>query len=144
MKLTVKCPQCGGNNRFTVERVIDGPLCAACRRPLAGQIVRFEQQDFDYLVKHAPLPVLIDYYASWCGPCRTLGPVLEDLAARYRDRMLVAKLDIDTVPLLAERFSIRSVPTMQVFNRAKLVDTLVGALPPAALEARLKSVLGLV
>jgi len=143
MKLTVKCPQCGGNNRFAVDRIADGPLCAACRQSLAGRIVNFEQQDFDGIVKHAPLPILIDYYASWCGPCRSLAPVLETIAERHREHLIVAKLDIDTAPILAERFAIRSVPTMQVFNRSKLVDTIVGALQPAALENRLKAVCGL-
>lgn len=142
MKLTVKCPQCGGNNRFELERLADGPICAACRQSLVGLVVKFEQQDFDYIVKHAPRPLLIDYYAPWCGPCRALGPVLEEIAARYRSRLIVAKLDIDSSPVLAERFAIRSVPTMQIFNRAKLVDTIVGALAAGDLDARLQKTLG--
>ncbi|MCH9694080.1 MAG: thioredoxin [Gammaproteobacteria bacterium] len=97
--------------------------------------VKITDQSFDTEVLHASEPVLVDLWAEWCGPCRAIAPILEELADDYQGKIKVTKLDIDSNPETAARFSVRSIPTLLLFDKGELVDSTVGVQPKAALEA---------
>ena len=91
--------------------------------------------DFDEVVSSATAPVLVDFYADWCGPCKVLAPVVEELAAEYADRVDVRKVDVEAEPQLAERFGIRSIPTLMLFKDGEARETLLGAVAKPQLAA---------
>lgn len=95
--------------------------------------------DFDAAVLQSPEPVLVDFWATWCGPCRRLAPVVEQLATEYAGALRVAKVDVDAQPEVAQRYGIQSIPTLLFFKRGAVVDQAVGALPKAVLEAKIKA-----
>jgi thioredoxin 1 len=95
-------------------------------------------QDFDTLVLNSTEPVLVDFWAEWCGPCKRLGPIVEELAAEHAGRLRVAKVNVDEQPELGQRFAVQSIPTLLFFKGGKLVDRAVGALPKGVLETKIK------
>ncbi len=99
--------------------------------------VQLEEATFDEYVKGADRPVLVDFWAEWCGPCKAMEPVLEEVASREADRMLVAKVDVDANPDLATRFGIMAIPTMILFVGGKEVYRIRGAMPAPALMKRI-------
>ncbi len=103
-------------------------------------MVDADAQTFEAEV-NATVPVVIDFWAAWCGPCRMISPVLEDLAGRHAGHLKVVKVDVDANPTLASRFAAQSIPLLVVFRNGHEVDRIVGALPRAALEQRLGPVL---
>jgi thioredoxin 1 len=102
-------------------------------------IVAVTDADFDETVMQADKPVLVDFWAAWCGPCRVVAPVLEEIAAERRDRLTVAQLNIDENPAIAAQHGIMSIPTMKLFRGGEVVKTIVGARPKADLEKELDS-----
>jgi thioredoxin 2 len=128
------------SNRLPAARVGDRAKCAACKAPLlplARPVALASAQDFDELVRDSTAPVLVDFWAAWCGPCRTLAPELEKLARERTGRLVVAKVDTEALPALAARFGIQSIPTMIVFRGGKEAERLSGAMPAGAIAARL-------
>lgn len=100
------------------------------------------ERNFEPVVLRADQPVLVDFYATWCGPCRMLAPVLEQLAAEFAGRITFAKVDVDAAPELAARYQITGVPTLLLFQNGRVVDEVVGLVPLGALRARLRAVAG--
>jgi thioredoxin 2 len=114
--------------------------CAACKAPLlplARPIAVASANDFDELVRDSPGPILVDFWAAWCGPCRTVAPELEKLARERAGTVIVAKVDTEQLPDVAGRFGIRSIPTMIVFRGGKEAARLSGAMPASAIAERL-------
>ncbi len=134
MPTRVDCPACGAPNRLAPNPT-GRPRCSACRATLPW-IVDATSTDFDAEVDSA-LPVVVDLWAPWCGPCRTVGPALERIARDNAGSMKLVKVDVDTAPDIAARFDARSIPTMLVMRRGEVLERLVGALPPPELTRRI-------
>lgn len=118
----------------------DKARCAACKAPLlplARPVAVASAEDFDELVRDGPAPVLIDFWADWCAPCRMVGPELEKVARQRAGTLIVAKVDTEALPDVAQRFGIRSIPTMILFRSGKEAQRLSGAMPAEAIVSRL-------
>jgi thioredoxin 2 len=113
------------------------PRCSRCKT-LLPWLVAAGEAEFDREVT-ASVPVVVDLWAPWCGPCRMIAPVLEQLVERYAGRLKVVKVNVDEEPALGARFDARSIPLLVVMRDGREVDRIVGAMPAAALEARLAS-----
>jgi thioredoxin 2 len=138
--MLVPCAACSKSNRLPAARVGDKAKCAACKAPLlplTRPVALTTSEDFDELVRDSPSPVLVDFWAAWCGPCRTVAPELEKLARERTGRVVVAKVDTEALPALAARFGIQSIPTMIMFRGGKEAERLSGAMPASAIAARL-------
>ena len=131
------CHACGQWNRVPAERADDGPRCGRCRGALdtSGRPVDVDVARVDVLVAGAPVPVVVDLWAPWCGPCRVLGPSLAQVAGELRGRVLVLKVNTDEHRGLSERHNVQGIPTLLAFGRGALVDRQVGALPLPQLRA---------
>lgn len=135
-KATVRCPFCGKLNRVDLTRAQDRPKCGECGRPiLLDRPIAVTEQDLDRVVQDAEVPVLVDFYADWCAPCKIMAPLLDELARTRMGEVLVTKLDTDRNPSISARFGIRGIPTLIAFRGGKEVAREVGAVPRPRLEA---------
>lgn len=98
--------------------------------------------DFTTEVAESDIPVLVDFWATWCGPCQTMGPIVDNVAGEYQGRVKVMKLNVDSNPLTPSKFGIRGIPTLLLFSKGEVVDRIVGAVPKSAVDNLLKKVLG--
>ena len=108
---------------------------------MAGSVVEFSAGNFDQEVAQSPLPVLMDLWAAWCGPCRMIGPVVEELAGTYQGRVKIGKLNVDDHPQVAAQFRVMNIPTLLLFKGGQEVDRIVGVVPKEELIRRLERVL---
>jgi thioredoxin 2 len=138
------CPNCGAKNRVDEHAATQKqPVCGRCGTPLSQasdgkpQVVTDESFARDVIGASTSKPVLVDAWAEWCGPCRMIAPVLDQLAGESGGRYKIAKLNVDENPRTAAQFNIRSIPTMLIFKNGKLVDQIVGAQPRQAILSRL-------
>ncbi len=138
----VQCASCGASNRVPQEKIEQGlqPVCGRCKVPLSasGKPVIVTDSNFTSQVEHSPVPVLLDMWAEWCGPCRMIAPVIEQLAAEMAGRVRVGKLNVDQNPATAERYRIQSIPALLVLKNGREVDRIVGAQPKAEIVRRLE------
>ncbi len=137
-KLTIPCPSCGKWNRIRADKATDGPKCGACGAAIIlDRPLMLDDSTFDRVIAESELPVLVDFYADWCGPCKMMAPSVEALARETAGRALVAKLDTDHAQRSAGRFQIRGIPTSIVFVGGREVKRQTGAVPLATLRAML-------
>lgn len=136
MHATIPCPFCGQLNRLDLGRLADGPRCGSCQRPLhLDRPVPVGADDFDRVLQGTEVPILVDFYADWCGPCRMLAPVVDELAAERSGEVVVLKVDTDRHPGISERFGIRGIPTLIAFKDGRETGRHVGMARRAELDA---------
>jgi len=132
----LRCGFCLKMNRVDVTRAADRPRCGSCARPiLLDRPVRVAQEDFDTLVASAEVPVLVDFYADWCGPCKIIAPILDDLAHELSGQVLVAKLDTDASPETSAKYGIRGIPTLIAFRDGAESGRETGVVPADRIRA---------
>jgi len=140
--LLIRCPVCATSNRVALEKIGQGlrPKCGRCKNPLPAQNgpVTVTDATFAAEVDASPLPVLVDAWAPWCGPCRFIAPIVDELAAEMMGRVRVAKLNVDDNPHTASRFGLRSIPTLLVIKAGREVDRMVGVQPKQEILRRLE------
>ena len=135
LKLTLRCPFCDTWNRIDAARAGDRPKCGKCSRPiLLDRPWMLTQDSFDRTIAESDIPILVDFYADWCGPCKMMAPAVDQLAAARTGRALVAKLNTDLAPATSQRFNVRGIPTTIVFRDGKESARLTGAVPYKELE----------
>jgi thioredoxin 2 len=128
--LHIACPACGTGNRVPAERLAEQPNCGKCAAPLfSAHPVALTDANFDAVIKGTDLPVVVDCWASWCGPCMRFAPVFEEAAAKLEPRVRLAKLDTDANPTTSARLGIRSIPTLVVFKGGKEAARISGSMP---------------
>jgi thioredoxin 2 len=140
----IRCPACGTTNRVPREKIAEGrhPVCGRCKAPLPldGTPMTVTDTTFSAEVERSPVPVVVDVWAEWCGPCRMIAPVIDELAATMAGRVRFAKLNLDENPATASRFGVRSIPTLLVLRDGHEIDRIVGALPKAEIVRRLERI----
>ena len=135
--LIVICPACGQKNRLAYDRLGDAVRCGKCKQALTAPSSPLDVTsvaDFDRLIANSSLPVVVDYWAPWCGPCRMVAPELQKVASRRSGRAIVIKVNTDQLTELGERYGIRSIPTLAVFVDGREAARSVGARPADDIE----------
>ncbi len=135
------CPKCGAQNRLPADRLNQKARCAHCREGLSPPHHPIEirsASDFDELVKGAPLPVLVDFWADWCAPCRMVAPELVKVAGQKQEHLIVAKVNTEALPEVAGRFDIDAIPTMILFQGGRESKRIAGAQPASGILRELE------
>ncbi|MDZ4252926.1 MAG: thioredoxin TrxC [Sulfuritalea sp.] len=136
----VVCPHCHAANRLPGERLADGATCGKCKGPLfSGKPVELGAANFDSHVGRSDIPLLVDFWAPWCGPCRTMAPAFAQAAQQLEPEFRLAKVNTEDEQLLAARFGIRSIPTLALFRNGREVARQAGAMDTASLVRWVRS-----
>jgi len=131
----VQCPFCAAANRVDLTRLASGPKCAKCAKPLRlDRPQKVTDKDFERTIAGSGVPVLVDFYADWCGPCKAMAPTLDEFAEKRAGEALVLKLDTEANPATASRFGIRGIPTLIAFQGGKETGRHVGLADMKVLE----------
>jgi thioredoxin 2 len=136
--VVVNCAQCGQRNRIAFAHLDDTIRCGKCKSeipPISRPIAIRASEEFEALISSSSVPVLVDFWAAWCGPCKMVAPELEKVAAELRGEIVVVKVDTEALPTLAARFQISSIPSLIVFARGREAARTAGARPAAAIKA---------
>ena len=135
-RIHIPCPHCGATNRLPAARIDDAPVCGKCGQALlAGQPIELGDADFDAVVDETRLPVLVDFWAPWCGPCQMMAPAFKQAAKTLEGRALLVKVNSDENPELSRRYGIRSIPTLLRLVNGRETQRQSGAVPAAAIVA---------
>ena len=138
--LQLNCPHCMTTNRVPDDRLGDKPTCGKCKKPIfAGKPIDLHPGNVSATLDKNDIPVLVDCWAPWCGPCKSFAPVFAQAAASLEPKVRFAKLDTEAVPSIAQRWSIRSIPTLILFKNGKETHRVAGAMSLAQLQQWLRS-----
>lgn len=133
--LHVVCPHCHATNRLPDERLAERPNCGRCKSALfTGQAIAIDADNFDRHLQHSDLPLVVDFWAPWCAPCRQMAPAFAQAAAQLEPRIRLLKVNTEEAPALAARFAIRSIPTLIAFRNGREIARQSGALDNAGLQ----------
>jgi len=135
-----QCLACGASNRVPAKHLSDTGRCGSCKAtlPPVSEPIEVDAAAFAEITRDAKVPVLVDFWAVWCGPCKAIAPTVEELAKQYKGKVKVAKMDVDEHQQVPQQYGIRSIPTLLLFKGGRVVDTIIGAVPRAKLEESLK------
>ncbi|HSK08573.1 MAG TPA: thioredoxin [Vicinamibacterales bacterium] len=143
--VVVACPNCGQKNRIVFEHLDDPVRCGKCSSEVSAPREPVDvptEQVFDELIARASIPVVVDYWAEWCGPCRMVGPELAKIAQQNAGRLLVVKVNTETLPGVAARFRVQSIPMLGLFRGGQPLSETVGARPARDIQAFIDQGLG--
>lgn len=139
----VTCPTCATTNRVPAEKLSAGGTCGKCGRPLFNQRpVELTRSNFDRMIKNNDIPVLVDFWAPWCGPCKMMAPAFEQAAQQLEPNVRLGKLNTENEQAIAARYNIRSIPTLAIFKNGKVVAQQAGAMNLNQLLAWSRSQIG--
>ena len=134
-KVKIECQSCSTLNAVDLEKHDKGPRCAKCGKAFhLDRPVKVSERHFDATVTRSKVPVLVDFYADWCAPCRQMAPILDDIAREKAGTLLVAKVDTDQAPMIGQRYGVRSIPYFARFENGRIAKDVVGAVGRNGLE----------
>jgi len=139
--MDLACPHCSQKNRVPDDRIAQQPSCGKCHQPLLDAPLALDQRSFEALVAQPRLPVLVDFWAPWCAPCRGFAPTFKAAAGRFAGEAVFAKVDTEEQPELGQQFGIRSIPTLVAFSHGREIGRVSGALPAGDLERLVRQVI---
>ena len=124
----IVCPWCSAINRIPAAKITARPACGKCRKALFHQQpVTLNSDNFQKHINKNDIPLVVDFWAPWCGPCKAIGPVVEELAEEYEGKLSIAKMNVDDNPVTPGKFGIRAIPTLILFRGGEVVDQITGA-----------------
>jgi thioredoxin 2 len=126
--MLIQCPSCNKLNRLSPEKVASKPICGSCQHDLLSTPIEANAGDFRELIRQTEIPVLVDFWAPWCGPCKMFAPTFAQLAKKYTNQVVFVKLNTEEEQSIAAQFGIRSIPTLAFFKGGKETNRLSGAL----------------
>lgn len=139
----IVCAHCAGVNRVPAGKLADNPRCGRCKQAVfSGRPVELNEANFNSHIGRGDLPVVVDFWAPWCGPCKMMAPVFEQAAVEFEPRARLAKLDTQQHSALAGQFAIRGIPTLVIFKHGQEVTRTSGALDPAGLRSWINQHIG--
>ncbi len=128
-KKHIVCPHCGATNRIPTARVQDKPRCGKCKNTLfTGHPIELNDQNFAKVISKSDIPVLVDFWAEWCGPCKMMAPAFSEASSKLEPRVILAKLNTEVAQQTAAQFGIRSIPSLILFKNGKEISRQAGAM----------------
>lgn len=139
--MLLKCHECKTINKLPTEKLNLAPKCGSCSTSLLSYPIDLNGETFKDIIEKSPIPILIDFWAVWCGPCKSFAPIFTNAAKKFGKKVIFCKVDTDAEPTLASQYQIRSIPTLIAFKNGIEINRVSGALPPLQLEGLINSLL---